>query len=409
MQVNNTLPIPQTIVKYSIFVNLWNFSYTFNSPSFFRLWVSSSWEYSPPPWRDPPWRPGDPASFEVSLLATQAQWEEELKSINKRAECQPQSVSSLSRSVFFSSASHCRFCSDVAAVPEKLQNLASAVSSGRMRRTMDKRIQPCSSAKFILLRPTYTLWTPLTLIIWTIDHFHLRLSPRSCDLCGIAARRYKRAVASARAPSKANTMATTDMASATRNVASASCENHLTFSYQSWAWSPASNPACEVVAGLGCSELEEECHSWSHSWGFLGKLSALSSSSKIFSTQWLTMAAADPSTALPLEQKHSVRLNPATDLVEDLPCLHPTAISNISFLSYESPPLCRGETSQAAIEEWLERVEFIQEDIGWLLRLSHEEFWCQVIASFSCVFYHVLYISLPYGLPHIHRGEMWWL
>ena len=82
--------------------------------------------------------------------------------------------------------------------------------------------------------------------------------------------------------------------------------------------------------------------------------------------------------ALPLEERKLVRKDLLSGVEEEIPELHPKWMSEVSFLCYESPPQCRGNSSQAAADEWLERIEFIREDVDWLLHQSHQLFWCQV-------------------------------
>eukprot|EP00117_Sycon_ciliatum_P046680 scpid30761/ scgid33409/ Activating signal cointegrator 1 complex subunit 2; ASC-1 complex subunit p100; Trip4 complex subunit p100 len=84
--------------------------------------------------------------------------------------------------------------------------------------------------------------------------------------------------------------------------------------------------------------------------------------------------------ALPLEERCKIRRDASSSADgESIPALHPSWTSEISFLCYEAPPQSRGDGSQAATDEWLERAEFILEDVNWLLQQSHELFWCQVV------------------------------
>ena len=54
---------------------------------------------------------------------------------------------------------------------------------------------------------------------------------------------------------------------------------------------------------------------------------------------------------------------------------HPRWKEDIGFVSYVAPPI---DGDQAEMEEWLERLSFIEDDLHTLLRMPHNKFWCQV-------------------------------
>ncbi len=46
------------------------------------------------------------------------------------------------------------------------------------------------------------------------------------------------------------------------------------------------------------------------------------------------------------------------------------------FVTYV--PLPSNIEDNAAIEQWIERMNFIHEDLIWLLQQNHTKFWCEV-------------------------------
>ncbi|XP_020793979.1 LOW QUALITY PROTEIN: activating signal cointegrator 1 complex subunit 2 [Boleophthalmus pectinirostris] len=66
----------------------------------------------------------------------------------------------------------------------------------------------------------------------------------------------------------------------------------------------------------------------------------------------------------------------SSGLERTLPALHPKRIAERLFLPYTPPPT---EGSVAELEQFLEQARFITEDLEWLLALSHDLFWCQVV------------------------------
>ncbi|ESO83365.1 hypothetical protein LOTGIDRAFT_133587 [Lottia gigantea] len=76
--------------------------------------------------------------------------------------------------------------------------------------------------------------------------------------------------------------------------------------------------------------------------------------------------------SVPLDEKH------VTDSKsETIPALHPSRIESINFVSYKPPPL--DTSDQAQYGEWMERLQFIAEDLHQLLQQPHDIFWCQVV------------------------------
>ena len=58
-------------------------------------------------------------------------------------------------------------------------------------------------------------------------------------------------------------------------------------------------------------------------------------------------------------------------------------IEDVQFVPYTPPPLSSSDVDHAAVEEWKERIEFINDDLKWLLSLTHSKFWCQVIILYG--------------------------
>ena len=57
------------------------------------------------------------------------------------------------------------------------------------------------------------------------------------------------------------------------------------------------------------------------------------------------------------------------------------------FLSYTPPPLLISAAEndyQSSIDEYNEKLEIIEQDLKWLLKLTYQKFWCQVIYDSSC-------------------------
>ncbi|KAK3587712.1 hypothetical protein CHS0354_042502 [Potamilus streckersoni] len=62
---------------------------------------------------------------------------------------------------------------------------------------------------------------------------------------------------------------------------------------------------------------------------------------------------------------------------ETFPALHPRWIEKIQFVSYLATPADSGDRGQ--VEEWSERLKFIEDDLHWLLQQPYDKFWCQVV------------------------------
>ncbi|XP_053324531.1 activating signal cointegrator 1 complex subunit 2 [Spea bombifrons] len=77
---------------------------------------------------------------------------------------------------------------------------------------------------------------------------------------------------------------------------------------------------------------------------------------------------------LPLDELQVTEKDPVSGKSRTLPALHPERASSRHFVTYVSPP-----SSSGLLEEFLERAEFIKQDLQWLLALPHDLFWCQVI------------------------------
>ncbi|XP_050415433.1 activating signal cointegrator 1 complex subunit 2 [Patella vulgata] len=59
------------------------------------------------------------------------------------------------------------------------------------------------------------------------------------------------------------------------------------------------------------------------------------------------------------------------------PALHPNRMEKKYFVPYKAPPV--DTQDKAEFEEWIERLQFIAEDLHWLLQQPHDKFWCQVV------------------------------
>ncbi|XP_067911209.1 activating signal cointegrator 1 complex subunit 2 isoform X2 [Heterodontus francisci] len=79
---------------------------------------------------------------------------------------------------------------------------------------------------------------------------------------------------------------------------------------------------------------------------------------------------------LPLDQIQLSELDKKTGKAQQLPALHPSRKEDCCFVLYKPPPQ---DGTPALVEEFLERANFIAGDLDWLLALSHDKFWCQVI------------------------------
>ncbi|XP_029475339.1 activating signal cointegrator 1 complex subunit 2 isoform X2 [Rhinatrema bivittatum] len=80
--------------------------------------------------------------------------------------------------------------------------------------------------------------------------------------------------------------------------------------------------------------------------------------------------------ALPLDELQVPIKDPATGKLRTLPALHPDKKVERYFVLYKPPPKA---CIPALVEEYLERAQFIQDDLDWLLALPYDTFWCQVI------------------------------
>ncbi|GFS03600.1 activating signal cointegrator 1 complex subunit 2 [Elysia marginata] len=59
------------------------------------------------------------------------------------------------------------------------------------------------------------------------------------------------------------------------------------------------------------------------------------------------------------------------------PALHPSRIETMVFVRYVAPPT--NPDDRAEYDAWLERVNFLCDDLHWLLQQPHDKFWCQVV------------------------------
>lgn len=80
--------------------------------------------------------------------------------------------------------------------------------------------------------------------------------------------------------------------------------------------------------------------------------------------------------ALPLDQLQITHKDPKTGKLRTSAALHPEQKADRYFVLYKPPPK---DNIPALVEEYLERANFVANDLDWLLALPHDKFWCQVI------------------------------
>ncbi|CAL1547270.1 unnamed protein product [Lymnaea stagnalis] len=84
-----------------------------------------------------------------------------------------------------------------------------------------------------------------------------------------------------------------------------------------------------------------------------------------------------------------------------LPLLHPSRIEKMVFVSYTPPPFnCE---DRADYDAWIERVNYLCDDLHWLLQLPHDKFWCQAVFDESL--HKALDSFLQFG-PRSHDGPL---
>ncbi|XP_052059611.1 activating signal cointegrator 1 complex subunit 2-like [Mytilus californianus] len=76
---------------------------------------------------------------------------------------------------------------------------------------------------------------------------------------------------------------------------------------------------------------------------------------------------------IPLDKQNVIVENKGRK--ENVSLLDPRWKEDLQFVSYQAPPVNNG----VAMEEWKDRLNFISEDLHWLLQQPHDKFWCQVI------------------------------
>ncbi|XP_058230967.1 activating signal cointegrator 1 complex subunit 2 [Hemibagrus wyckioides] len=79
---------------------------------------------------------------------------------------------------------------------------------------------------------------------------------------------------------------------------------------------------------------------------------------------------------VPLDEQHVTEVSGPQGRERTLPALHPERKEERGFVLYTPPP---EDHSPAQVEEFLEHAQFISEDLEWLISLSHDKFWCQVV------------------------------
>lgn len=86
---------------------------------------------------------------------------------------------------------------------------------------------------------------------------------------------------------------------------------------------------------------------------------------------------------VPLDLRVRKEVNPVTKITEEIPELDPVWVEDVEFVTYIPLPQSASNLDHAGVEEWKERMVFINEDMKWLLSLPHNRFWCQVIFDSS--------------------------
>jgi len=89
-----------------------------------------------------------------------------------------------------------------------------------------------------------------------------------------------------------------------------------------------------------------------------------------------------------------------------VPSLDPRWRVDMNCVLYSSPPLASADA--ATVEQWAEKLDFIEEDFNMLLQLPHDKFWCQVIFEESvlpCVDSYLRYAPRSYDVVYSLPNE----
>ncbi|RNA20224.1 activating signal cointegrator 1 complex subunit 2 isoform X1 [Brachionus plicatilis] len=90
----------------------------------------------------------------------------------------------------------------------------------------------------------------------------------------------------------------------------------------------------------------------------------------------------------PLDQQVRLIFNKTTQKEEKIPALNRIFKVERQIIPYLAPPLSILEPKsvdfRACLEQYEERLGFIEQDLKWLLSLPHQKFWCQIIYDTSC-------------------------
>lgn len=84
-----------------------------------------------------------------------------------------------------------------------------------------------------------------------------------------------------------------------------------------------------------------------------------------------------------------------------LPLLHPSRIEKMVFVDYMPPTFSCDD--RADYDAWLERVNYLCDDLHWLLQLPHDKFWCQAVFDESL---HKALDSFLRFCPRSHDGPL---
>ncbi|XP_071503366.1 activating signal cointegrator 1 complex subunit 2-like [Diadema antillarum] len=78
---------------------------------------------------------------------------------------------------------------------------------------------------------------------------------------------------------------------------------------------------------------------------------------------------------LPLEQR-MITVSRRDGSKMSRPALSEYWVEQVNFVKYTPPP---DQSDEVGLEEWAERLRFMEEDLQWLLKLPHHRFWSQVV------------------------------
>jgi activating signal cointegrator complex subunit 2 len=95
--------------------------------------------------------------------------------------------------------------------------------------------------------------------------------------------------------------------------------------------------------------------------------------------------------AVPLDEQFKIEKKGIIE--KRIPVLHPSGMEQHYFVTYI--PLPTNIEDGGAVEQWIERMNFISDDLTWLLQQNHTKFWCEV--AFNKDFHSMLDSYLRYA------------